>query len=102
MAAHSLPARLCDLGDDDPGLPDGQTARRAIAKAAKDLEALLNTEDRISVLVQHGLLEDPNTKDTVKDLKTRVKQSPSLFGVLVRQVATFPGGSSVAEKLRSK
>ena len=103
MAAQPSPARLCDLDGDDPGLPDGRTAGRAIAKVAGDLEALLNTKDKVAVLVQHGLLEDPNTKDIVKDLKTRVKQSPSLFGVLVRQLATFsPGGSNVAEKLRSK
>ena len=103
--SHSSPGRLCDMDGEDPPTPDSKTAKKAIAGVASDIEVLLkNRDDRIEAFVKLHLLEDKNAEDIVRELKRCVGRAPSLFGVLIRELANFPDddGSKVAEELRSK
>lgn len=84
-------------------LPDGKTAKNAIAKAAKAIRELFsNNEERLDVLIRHGLLRDKNTKNLAKQLQENVVQDPSIFWVLVREISKFEDGAEAVMKLRGR
>ena len=81
--------------------PDGKVAKNAVEKAAKFLRALLtNNEERISLLVQHGLLQDGNTTSLTKQLRENIGKKPSLFWVLVRDISQFDDGAEAVKRLQ--
>lgn len=80
--------------------PDAKVARNAIAKAAKSLRTLLaNDEEKLDVLLRHGLLRDKNTKSLTKELQETIVHEPALFWVLLREVDKFADGAEAARKL---
>ena len=84
-------------------VPDGKTAKNAIAKAAKAIRELFsNNEERLDVLVLHGLLRDKNTKSLAKELQEKVVQDPRMFWVLVREISKFEDGAEAVRKLRGR
>ena len=81
--------------------PDCKVAKNAISKAAKALRGLFeNNEERIDLLVRHGLLHDKNTKSVTKELQKNVGEDPKLFWVLVREISTFEDGAEAVKKLQ--
>lgn len=98
MAANSPPPdKKCYSG---LKAPDAKVAKNAIAKAAKSLRALLaNDEEKLDVLIQHGLLRDKNAKSVTKELQETVMQEPALFWVLLREIEKFADGAEAAKKL---
>ena len=80
--------------------PDAKVAKNAIAKAAKSLRTLLaNDEEKLDVLIQHGLLRDKTTKSLTKELQETVVNEPALFWVLLREIENFADGAEAARKL---
>lgn len=101
MAASSQPSKKCY---DGLKAPDAKLARKALAKAAKSLNALLGSdEEKLDVLVRHGLLRDKNISKSVnKELQETIVQDPNLFWVLLREIENFAEGADVAKKLEGK
>jgi predicted metallo-beta-lactamase superfamily hydrolase len=80
--------------------PDAKVAKNAIAKAAKALRTLLaNDEEKLEILIQHGLLRDKNAKSVTKELQETVVQEPASFWVLLREIEKFADGAEAAKKL---
>ena len=80
--------------------PDAKRAKSAVAKAAKSLRVLLtDKEERLAVLVEHGLLRDKNVESLTKELQDSVERSPALFWVLLREISVMEDGSEAAAKL---
>ena len=98
MAASSQPSKKCYNGLKPP---DAKVAKNALAKAAKSLKNLLDTdgEEKRDVLVQHGLLRDKNPESVTKELQKTIVQEPALFWVLLRDIENFADGAEAARKL---
>lgn len=97
MAASSPPDKKCYIG---LKAPDAKVAKNAIAKAAKSLRALLaNDEEKLEILIQHGLIRDKNAKSVTKELQETVMQEPALFWVLLREIEKFADGAEATKKL---
>lgn len=75
-------------------------AKKAIAKVGGEVRKLLESDERKEVLVKRGLLEQKDVKDVVKGLQQKIEESPSLFGVLLRELSNFPDGADVVKKLQ--
>lgn len=76
-------------------------AKNAVEKAAKFLRALLtNNEKRISILVQHDLLQEDNTTSLTKQLRENIGKKPSLFWVLLREISQFEDGAEAVKRLQ--
>lgn len=82
---------------------DSKTAIKAIAKSAKFLRGILTDQDeRMEMLVQHGLLEHKYTDDVIKSLQSTVGRRPSLLFVLIREISRIPGGEEAVKRLRGE
>lgn len=99
MAAYS--PLSCELHR--PQAFDGKIAKKAVAKAARALKALLMDQDeKLEVLVKNGLLQKKDTTNIIRELQEKVGQDPTLFGVLLREISAFPDGEEAASKLQGK
>ena len=97
MAAYS------PLSCEPPQAFDGKIAKKAVAKAARALKALLtNQDEKLEVLVQNGLLQRKDTTNIIKELQEKVGQDPNLFWVLLREIRAFPNGAEAASRLQGK
>ena len=84
-------------------IPDGKTAKNAIAKAAKALRGLFTgQQERIDVLVQKGLLRHKNFESLIKELQLNVERQPSLFWVLLDEISKHGDGTDATRKLEGK
>ena len=81
-------------------IPDGKTAKNAIAKAAKALRGLFtDQQERIDVLVQKGLLRHKNFESLTKELQLNVENNPALFWVLLGEISRLKDGAEAKRKL---
>ena len=81
--------------------PDAKMAKYAITKSAKSLHNLLaSDEEKLDILVQHGLLRDKNAKSITKELQETIMHEPALFWVLLREIESFADGAEAARKLK--
>ena len=99
MASYLPPVDVKDYGRLQA--PDGKVAKNAVEKAAKFLRTLLtNNEKRISILVEHGLLQEGGTTSLTKQLRENIGKKPSLFWVLVREISQFEDGAEAVKRLQ--
>ncbi len=102
MAACSSDPSVELNGQPQKVLVDVKWAKKAIAKVARVLRELLAKRERVDVLKQLGLLEKKDVEDVVKALQQKIEESPSLFGVLVRELINSLDGAVVAKKLQGE
>jgi hypothetical protein len=92
MAAYSPDATVEPNSQPQQVLVDIRWAKKAIAKVGRVLRKLLEPErnrERVDLFIQHGLLEQKDLNDVVKGLQQKIAETPSLFGVLLRDLSSF-------------
>lgn len=93
----------CSVSNGQTATIDGNTAKNAVARAARPLRALLAIDKNIESLIQSGLLQRNEAKESViKVLKEKVEHDPHLFWVLLEKVSSFSNGEEAVKKLKGK